>query len=495
MARIIYDSELDESLKDIKEDVSPDYSAFNDEIPPPPPINIKGYGKNLIVETAPGSGKYKTQWGEEASDEYVRDIEDTLASDMSDEQLSAKIRKQVPQRPDDAKLAAWETKLKFRQMALESMKDHGLEVPDPWLEGEKAASEMKKHYYQGVSVHDQLLRTEKENAKINFDIEQARKIAVHNAKARIDSFIAQIDDHYEKMSTAEAKAPTDDKRIENALTAQLGRRPTDAEFIAEKQRMAVEVASAKAKATEQGKAEGQKGMLSENTLQQAYEYVKTKGEFPPEVNRLFRVPGAQIEVMDYVSKRMAEDGGSGENRVVQGAIQKSLNSSLTFQEKQRGAMGSFVSNINRQIDRIGELEKSVIQRVGVRALDMPIRELKTRFAGSGYERALESYTKEVSAEISKLVQGSQASIQQLPVEVQKAWDRIHDPNLSWAELKKVLDTTRRQANDRLKATDDEISFTQEKLRGYRRKDSNAENGGIPSRPKTWKRINGVWKQG
>lgn len=211
MARIIYDSELDESLKDIKEDVSPDYSAFNDKIPPPPPINIKGYGKNLIVETAPGSGKYKTQWGEEASPEYVKDIEDTLASDMSDEQLSAKIRKQVPQRPDDAKLAAWETKLKFRQMALESMKDHGLEVPDPWLEGEKAASEMKKHYYQGVSVHDQLLRTEKENAKINFDIEQARKIAVHNAKARIDDYIKQIDDHYDSMTKAEAEAARNER--------------------------------------------------------------------------------------------------------------------------------------------------------------------------------------------------------------------------------------------------------------------------------------------
>lgn len=205
MARIIYDSELDESLRDIKEDVSPDYSAFADEIPPQPPINIKGYGKNLIVETAPGSGKYKTQWGEEASPEYVKDIEDTLASDMSDEQLNAKIRKQVPQRPDDAKLAAWETKLKFRQMALESMKDHGLEVPDPWLEGEKAASEMKRRYYEGISVHDQLLRTEKENTKINFDIDQARKIAVHNAKARIDDYITQIDAHYDKMSTAEAE--------------------------------------------------------------------------------------------------------------------------------------------------------------------------------------------------------------------------------------------------------------------------------------------------
>jgi hypothetical protein len=211
-------------------------------------------------------------------------------------------------------------------------------------------------------------------------------------------------------------------------------------------------------------------MLSPDTLEQAYQYVKTKGEFAPEIARLFRVPGAQMEVMDYVSKRMNEDSRTGEDRVVKGAIQKSLGSSLTFQEKQRGAMGNFVSNINRQLRRIEELEKEAINRVGIRALDVPLRELNVRFKGSGHERALESYTSEISSEISKLMQGSQASIQQLPVEMQKKWDKIHDPNLSWKELKVILDTTRRQANDRLTAVDEEIAFTQGKMRGYGLKD-------------------------
>ena len=55
---------------------------------------------------------------------------------------------------------------------------------------------------------------------------------------------------------------------------------------------------------------------------------------------------------------------------------------------------------------------------------------------------------------------------------QKNWDKIHDPNLSWTELKKVLDTTRNQANDRLNTVDSELAFTQDKLRGYRTRTEN-----------------------
>lgn len=274
----------------------------------------------------------------------------------------------------------------------------------------------------------------------------------------------------EEQAKAGYKMPSEDERIYGAFVAKYGRPPSDQEFLDVKSRYKADSAGLKTGITEAAKTQAQKGMISPDTLEQAYQYVKTKGEFAPEIARLFRVPGAQIEVMDYVAKRMKEGGGTGEDRVVKSAIQKSISSSLTFQEKQRGAMGNFVSNINRQLSRIEELEKEAIKRVGIRALDVPLRELKVRFKGSGHERALESYTSEVSSEISKLMQGSQASIQQLPVEIQKKWDNIHDPNLSWKELKIILDTTRRQANDRLTAVDEEIAFTQEKMRGYGLKD-------------------------
>jgi hypothetical protein len=273
-----------------------------------------------------------------------------------------------------------------------------------------------------------------------------------------------------ERAKAGIKMPSEDQRINNAFISQYGRPPTDQEFLDAKALHQAKSAGVKTVATEGAKVKAQRGMLSPDTLEQAYQYVKTKGEFAPEIARLFRVPGAQMEVMDYVSKRMNEDSRTGEDRVVKGAIQKSLGSSLTFQEKQRGAMGNFVSNINRQLRRIEELEKEAINRVGIRALDVPLRELNVRFKGSGHERALESYTSEISSEISKLMQGSQASIQQLPVEMQKKWDKIHDPNLSWKELKVILDTTRRQANDRLTAVDEEIAFTQGKMRGYGLKD-------------------------
>jgi hypothetical protein len=273
-----------------------------------------------------------------------------------------------------------------------------------------------------------------------------------------------------EQAKAGIKMPSEDERIYGAFVAKYGRPPSDQEFLNAKSQYKADSAGLKTGVTEEAKVKSQRGILSPETLEQAYEYVKTKGEFAPEIARLFRVPGAQIEVMDYVARRMKEGGGTGEDRVVKSAIQKSIGSSLTFQEKQRGAMGNFVSNINRQLSRIEELEKEAIKRVGIRALDVPLRELKVRFKGSGHERALESYTSEVSSEISKLMQGSQASIQQLPVEMQKKWDNIHDPNLSWKELKIILDTTRRQANDRLTAVDEEIAFTQEKMRGYGLKD-------------------------
>ncbi len=270
-----------------------------------------------------------------------------------------------------------------------------------------------------------------------------------------------------------------------ALEEKLGRSATYQEKQTAVEGAAARSAGLKAIATEKGKTEGQKGMLSNDTLEQAYQYVKAKGEFAPEIARLFRVPGAQLEVMDYVSKRTKEEGAPGEERVVKGAIQKSVTSSLAFQEKQRGAMGSFVTNINKQINRVEEIEKD-ISRLGVRFLDVPVRELVARAKGSGKERALESYISEISSEISKLQQGSQASIQQLPVETQKKWDKIHDLYLPWSELKIVMENTRTQANDRITSVDDEIKFTQDKLRGYggaveKRKVESLSNKSQPSR--------------
>ena len=158
------------------------------------------------------------------------------------------------------------------------------------------------------------------------------------------------------------------------------------------------------------------------------------------------------------------------------AIQKSLNASLLQQQKNRGAMGSFVQNINGQVDKVEEIMTKVVSRFGVRALDIPWRNLKVLAVGSGDERVLEAYTKEISVEIFKLSQGSTASVALLPEAGRKEWEAIHDVNLSWPETKKVMMGTRDMANIRLKSVNDEIKRTVDQLGNIREINNKYEGG-------------------
>jgi len=145
-----------------------------------------------------------------------------------------------------------------------------------------------------------------------------------------------------------------------------------------------------------------------------------------------------------------------------------VKSSLTLQYKQRGMMGSFVKNLNKQLGRVDNVMKDVIKRVGFRALDLPLRELNTRFKGSGHEKVLEAYLIEISNEIGKLSTGSAASIRELSTDAQEQWAKIHDPNLSFNELKKILDETQTMGNMRLESTNEEINETMSILDNIRK---------------------------
>jgi hypothetical protein len=148
------------------------------------------------------------------------------------------------------------------------------------------------------------------------------------------------------------------------------------------------------------------------------------------------------------------------------ATEKGVTASLTQQYKNRGMMGSFVTNINKQIGRMEEIGKD-LTRFNVRALDKPVRQLVRSFKGSGKENVVQAYVKEIGAEIAKLSQGSAASIQQLPEDNRKEWENIHDPNLSMRELMVVLRETTEMANMRLSSVDQEIESTLKLLENIR----------------------------
>jgi len=148
-----------------------------------------------------------------------------------------------------------------------------------------------------------------------------------------------------------------------------------------------------------------------------------------------------------------------ERRASVGALMKSMEN----QEKQRGMMGSFVSNIEKQIGRVDEMAQK-LSRIDVRILDMPMRAARTKLKGSGFEKAYEAYLLEISNEIAKLSTGSSASIRELSTDAQERWAKIHDPNLSLNEMKIILDETKRMASMRLESTDEELKRTAGELK-------------------------------
>jgi hypothetical protein len=157
-------------------------------------------------------------------------------------------------------------------------------------------------------------------------------------------------------------------------------------------------------------------------------------------------------------------GVTGAEAGAQSAEYKAKAMSVRNQEKIRGMMGGFVRNMDKQIVRLDEIYAGLVSRVGLRALDLPKREIIKLAIGSGNETIVEAYLAEISREIGKLSTGSAASIQELSVQAQAKWDKIHDPNLSPREIKKILTETRHMGQMRLDSSDEEIKKTLDDMR-------------------------------
>lgn len=139
------------------------------------------------------------------------------------------------------------------------------------------------------------------------------------------------------------------------------------------------------------------------------------------------------------------------------ATYKAGSSSLGNMTKQEGPMRAFVSNINTQVDYAKQLFDG-LKRTDTRLLNIPLRELRTKVAGSGLERQYELFMQEISMEANKLAQGSSASIAQIPEGNRKEWLAIHDINLPLKEILPVLEGTKKMANMRLQTWVDSKDF-------------------------------------
>jgi hypothetical protein len=205
-----------------------------------------------------------------------------------------------------------------------------------------------------------------------------------------------------------------------------------------------------------------------------FETYKVSGKMPPFA---FRDATSRNAFTAGYAEYLQRQGITPTEAVTHKVTMDALGGSLKLQERSFGMMNSFINNLNQQVEKVKTMRDDVIKRVGVRALDLPIREWATRFKGSGNEQVLASYLMEISNEIGKISTGSQASIAELSVEAQDRWNKVHDPNLSMGELIKVLDATKEQANIRKTGAQQEITATQEEMQNVGKKAGGKTNTG------------------
>ncbi len=151
------------------------------------------------------------------------------------------------------------------------------------------------------------------------------------------------------------------------------------------------------------------------------------------------------------------------NVVAMSADTKAIGSAINFLEKQFASMGSFIQNMDAQIERVNEISDD-LYTFDARLLNIPWRFLRGKIAGSPLQAKYDMYLAELSREISKISNASTQSIAAMSVEEIKVWDRIHDKNLSVKDMLSLLQETRHAADLRLTSVEDQLNRTRSKLR-------------------------------
>lgn len=166
-------------------------------------------------------------------------------------------------------------------------------------------------------------------------------------------------------------------------------------------------------------------------------------------------------IRSQVVKELENTGGV--DYAANKADNAAFSSSITQQQKQLGSMGSFVKNMDAQINKVGELSKK-LSTFDTRLLNVPLRAARGRIAGSADQAKYDMYLTEIESEIGKLATGSSASVSELSVSAQEKWDKIHDKNLSIKDMLELLKETREAGKLRMKSVEDQLAETRAQQR-------------------------------
>jgi len=151
------------------------------------------------------------------------------------------------------------------------------------------------------------------------------------------------------------------------------------------------------------------------------------------------------------------------NMIGSAADTKAIQGSLNTLEKQASSMGSFITNIDSQITKIGELSKDLYS-FDSSLMNIPLRLLRGRVAGSSLQAKYDMYLTEIEGEIGKLASGATGSVAELSQGAQEKWAKIHDKNLSVGKMMELLTETGHAANFRYESVRKELVKTRERMR-------------------------------
>jgi hypothetical protein len=176
-----------------------------------------------------------------------------------------------------------------------------------------------------------------------------------------------------------------------------------------------------------------------------------------------RATGLRQAILQSAARQAIQAGMGATDVIGSQADTKAISGSIANQEKQLGAMGSFVSNLEMQVDKVKELSKD-LQTYDTRLLNVPLRAMRGRIMGSPLQAKYDMYLAEIESEIGKLATGSSASVAELSVGAQEKWARIHDKNLSVKDMLQLLEETKAAGRMRMKSVEDQLSKTRQRMK-------------------------------
>ena len=153
---------------------------------------------------------------------------------------------------------------------------------------------------------------------------------------------------------------------------------------------------------------------------------------------------------------------AGLDILTQSSETKAIQGSMNMLDKQINSMESFARNIDLQVERVKTKTKG-LKTYDTRLLNMPLRLFRGKVKGSPEQAIYDMYITEVEAEIGKIATGSTQSIAELSTSAQEKWAKIHDKNLSWNDMVKLLDESSHAAKMRVSSVKAQQQVAKERM--------------------------------